>query len=278
MFSARMRALERRQFLAILSVAGAGALLGCAQRPRRLTRIGVQLYTVRAELERDFDGTLGRLADIGYSEVEFAGYFGRTPHEVRVAVERAGLTAPGSHVAFETLSDFARTSGQAAEAGHRWVVIPWVPEAARSDWRRVADMFNEGGRLARSAGLRLAYHTQAYDFMPVETMTPFDVVATRTQPELVHLELDVYWARKGGADPVTVIERYPGRFPLMHFKDGAGPDLTMVDVGAGTIDWRAILAHGGRAGLRHVFVEHDAPEDPFASVRAGFDYLQGVAF
>jgi sugar phosphate isomerase/epimerase len=272
-----MMALDRRQFVHTLG-AGAAALLGCSRAPRRLDRIGVQLYTVRADLERDFDGTLARLAAIGFREVEFAGYFGRTPAQVRAAVARAGLTAPGSHVAFETLADFARTAADAAEAGHHWVVVPWVPEAARSDWRRVAEMLNEGGRLARVAGLRFAYHTQAYDFKPVETVTPFDVVATGTDPRLVDLELDVYWAVAGGGDPEACIARYPGRFPLMHFKDAAGPTHEMVDVGAGSIDWKAVLSQSARAGLQHVFVEHDSPVDAFASVRAGFAYLQGVEF
>lgn len=282
MFSARMRALERREFLQALGSAGASALLGCARRPQHLTRIGVQLYTVRAELERDFDGTLLRLAELGYREVEFAGYLGRTPAQVRGAVARAGLTAPGAHVPFETLlGEFERTAGEAAAAGHGWVVVPWLPESARrtgADWRRVAELFNRGGERARATGVRFAYHNQAYDWNSVEAITPFDVVATETQPDLVDLELDVYWALKGGSDPIRLIERYPGRFPLMHFKDALGPDRTMVDVGAGSIDWSAILAHGPQAGLRHVFVEHDTPADPFASVRAGIDYLQGVAF
>ena len=282
MFSARMRVFDRRAFLRTLGFAGGCALLGCARRPQRLTRIGVQLYTVRAELERDFDGTLLRLAELGYREVEFAGYFGRTPAQVRAAVARAGLTAPGSHVAFETLlGEFERTAGDAAAAGHGWVVVPWLPETARrtaADWRRVAGLFNRAGERARATGVRFAYHNQAYDWNSVEDITPFDVVATETQPDLVDLELDVYWALKGGRDPVRLIESYPGRFPLMHFKDALGPEQTMVDVGAGSIDWSAILEHGPQAGLQHVFVEHDTPADAFASVRAGFEYLQGVAF
>ena len=282
MFSARMRQIDRRRFLKTLGAAGVAPWFGCSRRSHRLDRIGVQLYTVRAELERDFDGTLLRLAEIGYREVEFAGYFGRTPAHVRAAVARAGLTAPGAHVPFEMLlGEFERTAGDAATAGHDWVVVPWLPEDARrtaADWRRVAELFNRAGEQARAAGVRFAYHNQAYDWTPVEAMTPFDVVATATQSGLVDFELDVYWAVKGGSDPLRLIERVPGRFPLMHFKDARGPEQAMVDVGAGSIDWRAILARGSQAGLRHVFIEHDTPADPFASARAGFDYLRGVEF
>lgn len=285
MFPALMISLDRRSFVRSLGVASLAGLGGCGwgARTRRLQRIGVQLYTVRAELERDFDGTLARLAEIGYRDVEFAGYFGRTPAQVRAALAQAGLSAPGSHVAFESLlANWQRTAGEAAEAGHDWVVVPWLPEAARQravDWGRVADLFNQSGALAQQAGVRFAYHNQEYDFRPVETQTPFDVVAARTDPALVDFELDVYWAVKGGADPLACIERYPGRFPLMHFKDSAGPPAhAMVDVGAGTIDWQAVLALSKRAGLEHVFVEHDTPADPLASVRAGFTYLAGVEF
>lgn len=278
MFSARMIALDRRQFLHVL---GAAALGGCARAPRRLARLGVQLYTVRAELQRDFDGTLARLAEIGYLEVEFAGYFGRTPAQVRASVERAGLTAPGTHVAYEMLADgWQRTVDDAAAAGHDWIVVPWIPEDARrdaGDWRRLADRLNRAGAAARTAGLRLAYHNQEYDCTPVETVTPLYVLADSTERDLVDFELDVYWAVKGGADPRAILARYPGRIPLMHLKDSAGPPRhLMTDVGVGTLDWPEILARGRDAGLRHAFVEHDAPADAFTSVRASYHYLQGI--
>ena len=282
MFSARMRALDRRQFVQTLGAAGAASLLGCGVRQQR-RRIGVQLYTVRAELERNFDGTLGRLAEIGYREVEFAGYFGRTPAQVRAAVARAGLTAPGAHIAFEATQDgWSRTLDDAAAAGHHWVVVPWIPERARrtgDDWRRVAEQLGRAAEAARAAALRLAYHNQEYDFHSVDAVTPFDAVAAASDAGSLDFELDVYWAVKGGADPLALIARYPARFPLMHFKDSAGPPQhEMRDVGSGTLDWKAILGAGDQAGLRHVFVEHDTPADPFASVRAGYEYLQGVAF
>jgi len=286
MFPALMVSLDRRGFVRSLGAASLAALGGCGRAApggRRLQRIGVQLYTVRAELQRDFDGTLARLAEIGYREVEFAGYFGRTSSQVRVAVAQAGLSAPGSHVPFELLrDDWSRAVDEAAAAGHSWIVVAWVPEAERrspDDWQRVAALFNRAGVAARTAGVRFAYHNQEYDFQPVENVTPFDVVAAETDPANVDLELDVYWAVKGGGDPLASIQRYSGRIPLMHFKDSAGPpEHAMVDVGAGTIDWQAVLARGSRAGLRHVFVEHDTPTDAVASVRAGFTYLQGVEF
>jgi sugar phosphate isomerase/epimerase len=186
-------------------------------------------------------------------------------------------------VPFELLrGDWSRAVGDAAAAGHSWIVVAWVPESERrssDDWRRLADLLDRSGAAARTAGVRFAYHNQEYDFKPVETATPFDVIATGTQPANVDLELDVYWAVKGGGDPLATIDRYPGRIPLMHFKDaGPPPSRAMVDVGAGTIDWKSVLARGPAAGLRHVFVEHDTPADAFASVRAGFAYLNGVTF
>ena len=279
MFPALMVAISRRSFVTSLGAASLAALGGCA---RRVRRIGVQLYTVRAELQRDFWRTLVRLAEIGYREVEFAGYFSRTAEQVRISVRRLGLTAPGSHVPFELLrGDWSRAVGEAAAAGHEWIVVAWVPESERrgaDDWRRVAELFDRAGAAARTAGVRFAYHNQEYDFTPVQTVTPFDLVAAGTDPANVDFELDVYWAVKGGADPLALIARYPARFPLMHFKDSAGPPQhEMRDVGSGTLNWKAILDAGHQAGLHHVFVEHDTPADPFASVRAGFDYLHGLA-
>lgn len=273
-----MRALDRREFLYLL---GAMTLGACAREPRRLARIGVQLYTVRAELQQDFDGTLDRLAAIGFREVEFAGYFGRTPAQVRAAVERAGLTAPGTHVAFELLdAGWAQAVDDAAAAGHNWIVVPWVPESARrnaDDWRHLAERFNRAGAQAHRGGLRFAYHTQEYDFHSVDSVTPFETLADATDRTFVDFELDVYWAVNGGGDPAAILGRHRGRMPLMHLKDAAGPEHIMADVGAGDIDWPAVLELGRQAGLQHAFVEHDAPADPMASLRASFRYLEGIS-
>lgn len=247
----------------------------------RLGAIGVQLYTVRTLLERNFHGTLAALARIGFREVEFAGYHGRSPRAVRAALDRAGLVAPSGHVPFEAARDDLPMTLDAAEAmGHRYVVVPWIPEEQRrtlDGYRAAADVFNRVGERCLLAGVRLAYHNHAFEFDPIEGRLPYDVLLERCDPRYVLFEMDLYWITAGGQDPLDYFERWPGRFRLVHMKDSTGPPAhRMVAVGAGRIPWKAILARREQAGIRHCFVEHDEPPDPLASVRQSYEYLRGI--
>ena len=250
---------------------------------RRRDRIGVQLYTVREAMKRDFDGTLFRLHEIGYQEVEFHDYFGHTPEQVQTALRRADLDAPAIHVPFESLRDgWSRTLDTANAVGHRAVLVAWVPSEERADldgWRRVAEQFNRAGEAARAAGLRFGYHNHAYEFTPIQGQIPYDVLLAGTDPALVAMELDLFWIVKGGQDPIAYFARYPGRFEFVHIKDSAGPpDHKMVDLGQGTIDFRRVFAQSRQAGIRHYFAEHDEPADPLGFCRSAFRYLKRLRF
>jgi sugar phosphate isomerase/epimerase len=274
----RGRTVTRRKFLAAL-VALASPWAGPpAAVAGRLPPIGVQLYTVRTLLEGDFEGTLAGLGDIGFREVEFAGYHGRTPQAVRAALGRAGLVAPSAHVPIETVrDDLPRVLEGALVMGHRHVVVAWLPEQLRTldGYRAAADLFNRVGEQAVAAGIRFAYHNHAYEFARLDGRMPYDVLLERCDPRFVAFEMDLYWITKGGQDPVAYFARWPGRFPMVHVKDSTGPpDHRMVDVGAGTIPWKAVFARREQAGIRHYFVEHDAPPDPLASVRRSYEYLR----
>jgi sugar phosphate isomerase/epimerase len=281
---------SRREFLGTLGRAAFGisalgglrpsVLAGLGGSPR--TPVGIQLYTVRTLMARDFDGTLAALAGIGYREVEFAGYFGRTPAQVRSALRQNGLAAPSTHIALPADDQaWQRTLDDAKAIGHRWVTIAWLDAPMRrtpDDWARVADRFNHLGTRAKQAGLRLAYHNHDFEFTRVGDTTLFDTLLSRTDPALVDLEMDVYWVTKASADALAIIRKHPGRFPLLHLKDAtAAPERRMVDVGAGTIDFPAILA-ADRATLKHAFVEHDEPADPLASARASYGYLSKLDY
>ena len=274
----------RRDVLRALSTAAAAAALPAWPAPSaadRLKRIGMQLYTVRDALKADFDGTLQKVAAIGYKEVEFAGYMGRTPEEVKASLQRAGLSAPAEHVDLEVLEkDWTATVEAAHTVGHEYLVVAWIDAARRGsvdDYKRIADIFNRIGRQANAVGLRFGYHNHAYEMAPLEGQVPYDVLLQHTDPDLVCFEMDLYWTVDGGKDPLAYFAKYPGRFPLVHVKDRTASGQ-MVDVGAGTIDWTAIFAHRKQAGIKHEFVEHDEPGDPFASITASYAYLRALRF
>jgi sugar phosphate isomerase/epimerase len=279
--------MNRRAFLqrtaAGLATLGLPRRAVGASRYTGLDRIGVQLYTVRDAVQRDLEGTLARVAAIGYKEVEFAGYAGRTAAQVRDAVRRAGLSAPSAHVPLAALGPgWDRVLDDAHTVGHRFLVMPWLDEKDRPNldaYRRIADRLNQAGEAASRAGLRFAYHNHAFEFTPVENRLPYDVLLEATDPAHVSLELDLYWITKGGQDPLVYFARWPGRFPLVHVKDSAGPpEHHMADVGAGTIEWARIFAHRKQASIEHFFVERDDPPDPFASIAASHAYLSDLQF
>lgn len=250
---------------------------------RKLDRIGLQLYTVRGAMARDVDSTLARVAEIGYREVEFAGYFDRTPAAVKAALASAGLDAPANHVPYETLADgWDEVLATAASIGHSAVVVAWIPREERTDldgWKRVAERFNRAGERARAAGLRFGYHNHGYEFAPLEGRVPYDVLLSSTDPALVTYEMDLYWTVKGGGDPLAWFAMHPGRFAFVHVKDSSGPpDHRMVDLGRGTIDFAQIFARSAQAGIHHYFVEHDEPSDPFAFCRDAFAYMRSLEF
>lgn len=288
--------LTRRSFLATLgAVAAVGACrksaparagtLAASTSGRRLERVGIQLYSVRTEMQRDVAATLARLSEIGYREVEFAGYFGRSPAEIRQLLERNRLAAPSTHVPYETLKgDWDAALDHAVAVGHQWVTIPWLAPQQRgsvASWKSIAADFNRGAERARARGLRFAYHNHEFEFKPVEGQIPLDILLADTDPALVDFELDVYWTVNGGADPLAYFRRHPTRFPLLHIKDSAGPpDHRQVDVGQGTIDFAALLRLDAqqRGAVKHAFIEHDQPADPFTFAKNSFDYLSKLEF
>jgi len=287
------RGMPRREFVGVLAAGAVGAITRPSslvpRPPTRLGPIGLQLYTVRDLLKQDFEGTLARVAAIGYREVEFAGYFDHAPEQVRAALDRNGLTAPGAHVPFESIENaWGATLHTATLVGHRFVVCAWIPEERRRTvdaWRTIGDRLNQAAAACRDAGLQFAYHNHSYEFVPLEGRLPYDILLEHTDPALVRLELDLFWITYGGGDPLAYFSRYPGRFPLVHVKDMApkpapdvAPERVMVDVGRGSIDWKRIFTRSREAGIEHYFVEHDQPADPLASIRASYDYLRGLEF
>lgn len=280
----------RRDFLATigataLGLAGVNAASACATIParRKIDKIGLQLYTVRDLMQADMPGTLAKVAAAGYKEVEFAGYFGRTPAQIRALLQQNGLTSPSSHLPIDVFEKTPAVLADAKAIGNEWATLPWIGEERRGttadDWKRMADLFNTFAKQARSAGLRFAYHNHNFELAPIGGTRPLDILLTNTDPSLVDFEMDLYWVVFGGGDPLHFFNRYPGRFPMVHVKDSGGPpDNKMVDVGSGVIDFPTIFANGGKAGIKHYFVEHDQPADPIATITNSARYLSNLTF
>lgn len=236
-------------------------------------------------MQRDMAGTFRRLAEIGYREVEFAGYFGRQPAQIRADLQSAGLTGVSTHDEIDTVRKrWDQALDAASELGLRYVTINWLPAETRrtlDDWRRIADDFNAAGEQARARGLRLGYHNYDVSLQPIDGVVPLDLLLEHVSPDNMDFQMDVYWLVVGGGDPLSYVRRHPTRFTMLHVKDSAGPPRhAQTDVGAGTIDFRSILALDAsqRGTIRHVFVEHDDPPDPFAFAQRSFDYLSRLEY
>jgi sugar phosphate isomerase/epimerase len=281
--------MRRRDFLGVAGALWATEAFARAERLggwdlARLDRIGIQLYTVRRELAKDVEGTLSRLAAMGYREVEFAGYPEGTAQSLRAMLDRLGLRAPSGHVSLQALRrEWDRTLDQAAVVGQDYVVVAWIPEEERrtaDDWKRLAAAFNRAGEAALARKIDFAYHNHDVEFAPVGATVGYDILLSETDPRLVRFEMDLYWITKGGRDPLDYFARWPGRFPLVHIKDmDATPRRFFADVGKGTIDFRPIFRKAKQAGIRHFFYEQDeTPGNPFDSARASYQYLKSLTF
>ena len=259
---------------------------------RKIDPIGLQLYTVRFALEKDFEGTLAKVAAVGYREVEFADYFNHSPKDIRAILDRHGLTAPSAHVDYNIMEKQLPETLEAAQTiDHSYIICPDVEVAQRNQpdgWKRAIALFNRTGETSRKAGIQFAYHNHEYEFQPAKSLggkLPYDFLLAETDPKLVKMEMDLCWITVGGQDPLTYFERYPGRFPLVHVKDWKGgkghaeeQSTRMADVGGGDIDWKRIFAQSGKAGIRHYLVENDEPKSPFDSIHTSFEYLRELRF
>ncbi len=262
--------------------------LNWAASEYRIERIGVQLYTVRDALAKDFEGTLARVAKIGYKEVELAGYLADlknlnpAPKKARQILDSNGLAAPSTHVPYALLS--AENWPHVIEAseilGHKYIVNPGIdPELRKTaeGWKRAAAIFNRAGKESARSGIQFAYHNHVVEFEQVDGQLPYEILLSECDSKLVKMEMDLGWAHEAGADPLQYFAKHPGRFPLVHVKD-FDANKEMTDVGKGVIDWKAIFAKADLAGIKHYFVEFDNPKDPFASIQASYEYLEKLRF
>ena len=244
-------------------------------------------------MKDDFEGTIAKVAQIGYKEVEFAGYFGRTAQQVKDILTKNGLTAPSTHVQYDELDDkFPSVIEFSKTVGMSYVICPWIPEELRKSpdiWKQASEKFNKCGEQTKKAGMQFGYHNHWFEFLPIDGKLPYDELLKDCDPSLVKMEMDLCWIIAAGGEPVKYFEKYPGRFPLVHVKDlktkpnvtsgGAqnyGDTVDLTEVGSGIIDWKKIFAHSQQAGIKHYIVEHDHPKQPIESITKSYQYLSNL--
>ena len=275
--------LSRRQMLGSSAALGLSTLIAPTIVPAAAGSQkqvpGIQLYTVRESMAKDVPGTLRAIAGIGYKEVEFAGYGDHSAQQVRGLLDDLGLKSPSSHVNAVIMRDDPMSLIEMATAvGNDYVTVAWLDPKDRQsldDYRRWAESFNHVGEVCRENGIRLAYHNHEFELLPMDGQLPFDILLSETDPALVDFELDMFWVREAGQDIVSILNRAPGRFTMAHIKD-MDEQGNMVEVGTGVIDFESILANEAAIGLRHLFVEHDQPSDPFKSAAISYPALASI--
>jgi len=239
-----------------------------------LPAIGLQLYTIRSVMETDFRSAMERVAAIGYDEVEFAGYYDRTPTEIMALLDELDLASPATHISLQRIRKAPDEIIETAKAiGHQYIVCPYLAESERTsleDYRRLAEEFSAFGQRCTDAGLQFAYHNHDFEFTTMDGTRPYDLLLSETDPEHVKMELDLYWVAEAGYDPLTYIDKNPARYPLCHVKD-RGPDGSMTPVGEGTMDFASTFR---QAEFEHYFVEHDNPENPMQSIETSHRTLR----
>lgn len=285
--------MDRRTFIGSAAAAALMSRVGWAASEhgseRRIEKIGLELYTVRDALDKDFEGTLAQVAKIGYAEVEFAGYLGHVPQlnppasRAREILDAHGLSAPAAHIPYSALAPeiWPKVLDACKVLGHEYIVNPSIDREVLKQpdgWKRAAEAFNRAGEESQKAGVQFAYHNHVEEFKPLpDGKLPYDVLLSESDPKLVKMEMDLGWAHEARVDPLKYFAQYPGRFPLVHVKDFDKND-TMTEVGSGIIDWKSIFAQAELAGIKHYFVEHDNPTLPFMSIDKSYGYLKQLTF
>ncbi|GAC1310950.1 MAG: sugar phosphate isomerase/epimerase [Steroidobacteraceae bacterium] len=300
-----MRPWSRRQILIRSARLGAAALASrwewaSARATPPVRPAGIQLYTVRAELEKDPAATLHAIKAIGFDEVETAGFAGLPVQEFRQLLDDAGLKCPSAHLLFDLANlgpafEAAHALGAhyATSGGLRGSLRP--PLATHGfamtleEAKRTADLANHLGEQARRSGLQFAYHNHNGEFVDQGGAIGFDLLLRETDPQLVEFEIDCGWMVVGGRSPVDYFIKYPHRFPMIHVKDFLPPanptdraeaaGYAGAELGHGMIDYRPILAVAAKAGVRHYFAEQEGPflrMTPLDAARQAYAYLHSV--
>lgn len=292
--------MKRREFIETTGMLSVGSLVALNQSSSLFSGIagkkdiGIQLYTVRDAMTVDPKGTLKTLATLGYTDVECAGYaegkfYGMKVAEFKMVLADLGLTMnsghtlTGNHKKDQTrtmVNQWEAACEDFANVGMKSIVLAYLFDYERKkidDYHYISDLLNKCGETAKKHGLQMAYHNHDFEFMPLEGMTPYDVMLAETDKDLVKYELDLYWVKKANKEAATYFKNHSGRFPLWHVKDMDNtPDKFFTEVGNGVIDWKEMFSHAKTSGMQRFYVEQDVCKNhlPLESAKISIDYLK----
>lgn len=280
--------IARRDLLGVAAAATAALAQG---KPGFRANVGIGIYSLRYLAKKDLPGTLALIRELGFREVEAGDLYGRAPADFKKLLETNGLRAVSIGAAYKALgSDLDGVIAHARTLGAEYVVCSTIPHSAKhlseKDCQPAADALNRWGARLAAHGLRLCYHTHGTEFDPSPDGTRFDTLAKLIDPKNANFEMDIFWIVYGHQDPVRLLARYPGRFPLMHVKDirkgtvlGGSPADVLEDesvpLGTGIVDVRAALLAAQEHGVRHYFLEDEAV-DAVPQIRRSLRYLAGL--
>jgi len=290
-----MKALSKMRVSLWAGVLLAGVTGGRAAETDFHQHLGIQLYSMRAMMLAHPDEALATVHGYGITEVETAGTANRTPAQFAAALRANHLRAISAHEGYDRLvNDLPGVIAEARALGVADVYCsalgPSVPPLNEVEARKVAAQLNAWGRALSAAGFHFGLHTHGMEFRPLNDGTKdtaFDVLMRETDPALVSFEMDVYWVRRGGGDPVGLLKKYPGRWTALHLKDmriGApigsfdsrtSPATDRVVIGTGVFDWPVLLRAAAAAGVTHYYIEDETP-DPGVNIPASLAYLRNL--
>lgn len=253
--------------------------------PKR--NIGIQLYTLRDQIKDDFVGTLTQISKIGFDAVEAAGYsdrkfYGYSPAEYKMIVEDLGLAPLSSH-SMVNISSINEIIDDTLEAGMKYLVVPSLAKSRRDtlDGYKIAtEEFNFIGERCKEAGLKFAYHNHDFEFKELDGVIPYDILLRETESDFMTMQLDIYWIKYGGADPLEYFKKYPKRFKLWHVKDMDDTEQQeSIELGDGIINYQDIFRKKAEAGMKYYFLEQEKFKiPPYESIDKSFKYLSKLKY
>ncbi len=236
--------------------------------------IGLQLYSLRNQFAKDVPGTMAKIKEMGINEIEGGGTYGLSFQDYIKLLAKNGLSMVSYGADFERLKSNPQfLADEARSFGAKYVMCAWIPhngnEFTIEDVKKAIVVFNEAGKILAKSGLSLCYHPHGYEFRPFENGNLFDYMVANMDPRYVNFEMDVFWVKHPGQDPLALLKKYPNRFLLMHLKDrklgtegnqnGNAPDETNVVLGTGDVGIADIMKEAKKIGVKHFFIEDESP-------------------